>query len=112
MGLPQDGPTPLMEDNSAVVTVTNDKAKQNSNRLKYMEVRDKWVNECRNRGIVDVIKCPTDLQAADILTKTMVNGDKFEKLRELVYRPIPLEEMIAAADAAVALAEEKQANKG
>ena len=95
LGLPQDGPTPLLEDNSAVVTVTNDKAKQNSNRLKYMEVRDKWVNECCNRvGIVEVVKCPTDKQVADLLTKTMTNVEKFEALRELLYRPMELKVMM------------------
>ena len=60
-----------------------------------MEVRDKWVNECCNRvGIVEVVKCPTDKQVADLLTKTMTNVEKFEALRELLYRPMELKVMM------------------
>ena len=93
LGLGQDGPTPMLEDNSAVVTLSEDQGKQNANRLKYMEVRDRFVYECCNRGIVKCWKVPTDKQVSDICTKTLTVPDKFEFLRDLAYNPLPLEEM-------------------
>ena len=56
LGYKQSGPTPVFEDNKATVVVSRDEAKQNQTRLRYMEVRDRFVFEACNNGTIELLK--------------------------------------------------------
>ena len=94
MGFPQTSPTIILEDNSAVVTLSEDEGKQNSTRLKHVDIRERFVFDCCNAGIVKMVPCPTKNQLADVLTKTMTQVDKFERLRDMVYTPPTVNELV------------------
>ena len=93
MGFPQLGPTLILEDNSAVVTLSEDEGKQNATRLKHVDIRDRFVFDCCNAGIVRMVATPTTNQLGDLLTKTMTEVAKFERLRDMAYNPPTIEEL-------------------
>ena len=67
MGMPQDGPTPIMEDNTACIGMaTRDSVSQ---RVKHIDIRYHFVRDMIRRKKVTLVHCPTIKQAADILTK-------------------------------------------
>ena len=93
LGYKQDGPTPVYEDNKATVVVSRDESKQNQTRLRYMEVRDRFVFEACNNGTIELLKVGTDDQVADCLTKTFSDTPAgevhFHDLRDKLFNPLP-----------------------
>ncbi|MCP6497923.1 hypothetical protein NL476_28605, partial [Klebsiella pneumoniae] len=50
---------------------------------KHIEVQYHYINECYEKGIIDVIKVDSNENVADILTKSLSRA-KFEKFREML----------------------------
>lgn len=71
----------VFEDNqSAYYLVTNQRI---TNRTKYFLVKWHWFWDKYNEGEFSIIKCPTDLQRADYMTKSLARN-KFEANRKFV----------------------------
>ena len=68
----------VFEDNmGAYYLATNQRI---TNRTKYFLVKWHWFWEKYNEGHFKIVKCPTDEQQADFLTKSLAR-DKFEANR-------------------------------
>ena len=71
----------VFEDNQgAYYLATNQRI---TNRTKYFLVKWHWFWHKYNEGEFQIEKCPTDLQRADFLTKSL-SRDKFEANRRAV----------------------------
>ena len=62
-------PFPLHIDNAACITFMDDSSRVS--RLKHIDLRENWVKEMRNRGIVVPTKIGTDDNYSDLLTKAL-----------------------------------------
>ena len=67
LGIPQRKPIPVMEDNTACISMATKDAV--SQRVKHIDIRYHFVRDAIRNGVIRLVYCPTSKQAADILTK-------------------------------------------
>jgi hypothetical protein len=68
MHRPPGGPTTILEDNQGAIHLVENPV--HHKRTKHIDVRYHYIREARQRGLVHVVKIHTDLNKADIFTKT------------------------------------------
>ena len=79
-------PTPMLEDNSACRSMA--KNSQVSGRNKHFELKQHYIRELVNSGIVQLIEVGTKEQIADAFTKPLARP-AFEKHRKLLLSGLP-----------------------
>ena len=67
LGMPQNDPIPVLEDNTACISMASKDAV--SQRVKHIDIRYHFVRDVIRSGVISLVYCPTARQAADILTK-------------------------------------------
>lgn len=72
-------PIQLMVDNKSAINLAKNPVSHG--RSKHIETRFHFLRDQVNKGRLEVIYCPTDLQKADIFTKPLKIG-RFEQLRK------------------------------
>jgi hypothetical protein len=81
MGLPQERPTVLYEDNQSCIAMSESPTLQR--RSKHIDIKFHFVRERVERGEIKMEYIPTGEQLADIMTKGLLRV-KFEELRARV----------------------------
>ena len=71
----------IFEDNSGAIAIA--KYGNLTKNSKYIEVHYHFVNECYEKGEIDIVKVESENNAADIFTKAR-GQIKFEKFREFL----------------------------
>ena len=71
-------PVVIKEDNQGTIAVARNPISHN--RTKHIDIKFRYVREALEDGIIDLIYCPTEQMAADILTKPLTR-QCFETLR-------------------------------
>lgn len=79
IGLPQDGPTRILEDNTSVISIV-ESGTAYKGRMRHLEVSQRYVCQLQEDGDVDVRYTPTEEQVADMLTKPLPK-EAFQKHR-------------------------------
>lgn len=72
-------PVNIYEDNSGAIAIA--KFGNLTKNSKYIEVHYHFVNECYEKGIIEIVKVESENNVADILTKAL-GRNKFETLRQ------------------------------
>lgn len=67
--LPQQQPVTLYEDNSGTIHLANTSIR--SKRLKHIDIKYQFINDEVRNGVIKLVKIPTELNVADILTKPL-----------------------------------------
>ena len=67
MRVPQQGPTPLHEDNQGTIHLVENPV--HHKRTKHIDVKWHYIRMAQESGMVKVVKVHTDLNHADIMTK-------------------------------------------
>ena len=81
LGIEQEGPTPMYEDNEACISMVNSPVY--TDRNKHIDVRYHYTRSLVEEGIVEVSYVSTHDQLADIFTKAL-SQRQFEKLRDKI----------------------------
>ena len=71
-------PVVIKEDNQGTITVARNPISHN--RTKHIDIKLHYVREALENGVIDLMYCPTEQMAADILTKPLTR-QRFETLR-------------------------------
>ena len=71
-------PVVIKEDNQGTIAVARNPISHN--RTKHIDIKFHYVCEALENGVIDLIYCPTEQMAADILTKPLTRRC-FETLR-------------------------------
>ena len=80
-------PVVIKEDNQGTIAVARNPISHN--RTKHIDIKFHYVREALEDGIIDLIYCPTEQMAADILTKPLTR-QRFETLRlEMGLKNLP-----------------------
>ncbi|KXJ62318.1 hypothetical protein RP20_CCG005753 [Aedes albopictus] len=74
-------PTILREDNQSCITFV--KTGRSSRRSKHIDTKERFVEELCRTGQLSLEYCPTDVMAADVLTKPL-GPIKLERFREML----------------------------
>ena len=92
MGIEREGPTQVMEDNTACIAITG----QPVHRSRSKHIGTKWhkLRETCQSGQTELIQVWTEHQVADIFTKSLSRTD-FERLRATLMGEIPFAQMVA-----------------
>ena len=69
MGLPQDGPTLINEDNQACITLANNPITQK--RTRHIQVKFHFVRQLVLEGLITLKYCPSSEMWADVFTKPL-----------------------------------------
>jgi hypothetical protein len=69
LGFPQQQPTPLYCDNQGTVVCTHDP--QSHSRMKHIDIRSHFIQDCVNRRLIDVHHIPGVENLANLLTKPL-----------------------------------------
>ena len=77
----QNSPTIVYCDNTSAIRLSRNPVMHG--RSKHIDVRFHFLRELVNDGVVELVQCSTQEQAADILTKPL-KLDAFLKLRQLL----------------------------
>jgi hypothetical protein len=72
---PQSSPTVIHEDNNGCMSLA--KNPTDHSRAKHIDIQFHFVREAVKDGVINIVRCPTDLMVADALTKP-VNPKKHE----------------------------------
>lgn len=83
---PQQNATILNEDNQSCIAFVN--SERTTRRSKHIATREQYVKELGERNLVRVVYCPSDEQAADILTKPL-GSVKQLKFAEMIGMAVP-----------------------
>jgi hypothetical protein len=78
LGFKQETPSVVYEDNQACVAIA--KNDSNTSRVKHIGKRMAFVRGAQLKGEINLVYCPTDQMAADMLIKPL-SRPKFESLR-------------------------------
>ncbi len=78
LGVPQDRPTVLMEDNQGAICIAKNPV--SSSRTKHINVRYHYIREALSEDSIELKYCPMDVMIADHFTKPLHKG-RFEVLR-------------------------------
>lgn len=81
LGYEQTKPTVMLEDNQSCIQLAA--SERVGRRLKHIDTRYHYVRELKKRGIIDIIYCPTEEMAADMLTKP-IGPIKMERFRKII----------------------------
>jgi hypothetical protein len=81
MGLPQDQPTVIMEDNQAVLAIVQ--RAYPSSKLKHVQVRDFFVKDQVESGKIQLKYVRSSSNLADVFTKALAR-QAFERLRQAI----------------------------
>ena len=84
LGIPQNKPTILYEDNEACIAMT--KNKMVTGRSKHIELKQHYVREQVGLNNIELQYISTKLQRADLLTKNLPRPT-FESLRQQLMQP-------------------------
>jgi len=84
LGIPQNKPTILYEDNEACIAMT--KNKMVTGRSKHIELKQHYVREQVGLNNIELQYIPTKQQRADLLTKNLPRP-AFESLRQQLMQP-------------------------
>ena len=87
LGLPQQGATPILEDNQGCIKLADNPIRHG--RTKHIEIRYHFVREKVADGTVELVWTPTEGQTADGFTKSLARA-KFEMFRDQVLGEKPL----------------------
>ena len=80
-------PVVIKEDNQGTIVVARNPISHN--RTKHIDIKFHYVREALEDGIIDLIYCPTEQMAADILTKPLTH-QRFDTLRlEMGLKNLP-----------------------
>lgn len=71
LGYKQEGQTVLLCDNNGTVACTHDP--HGHTKMKHIDIREHYIRDCVNKGLIDVRRVAGTDNAADILTKALVN---------------------------------------
>ena len=74
-------PMTIYEDNQAAISMS--KNPKFHGRAKHVDIKCHFVRDQVDKGIINVIYCPTNDMLADLFTKGLPKG-QFTKLRELI----------------------------
>ncbi len=85
MGMGDNVPVTLLEDNQACMDIDNKDIA--SPKLKHMDIRFHFVRTMLNEGKIQLIYCPSYHQAADILTKGVDSLAFFRHMATLMGLP-------------------------
>ena len=80
LGFPQKSPTPIFADNETCIAWSEGSV-GGSERAKHIDLRLHFVHEARAAGHLELRKCDSKSNAADILTKASTSPDVFADLR-------------------------------
>lgn len=69
MGETLDGPTCIMEDNQGCIQFVH--SDRINRRSKHIETKERYVRELCDQKVIRLEYCPTEIMAADILTKPL-----------------------------------------
>ena len=69
LGHEQNLPTPLFCNNNGTVACTHDP--HGHTRMKHIDLRQHFIRECVNRGLINVLRVPGKENVADIFTKAL-----------------------------------------
>ena len=86
MGLPVPQSIPLQVD--ATAAIGKIQGPRGSGKMKHIDLRDAWILQLRNRGVVDVIKVPGESNGADFFTKLLPRAE-FCKHEDRLMRKLP-----------------------
>ena len=92
MGIEREGPTQVMEDNTACIAITGQPVHRS--RSKHIGVKYHKLREACQNGQVKLIQVWTEHQVADVFTKSLSRTD-FERLRATLMGEVPFAQMVA-----------------
>ena len=78
MGLQQEHPTTVHEDNQGTIALS--KNPKSHTRTKHIDIKYHYVREVVEKKEIDLVYCPTEKMIADIMTKGLPRP-KFEEMR-------------------------------
>lgn len=85
-------PVVIKEDNQGTIAVARNPISHN--RTKHIDIKFHYVCEAVENGVIDLMYCPTEQMAADILTKPLTR-QHFETLRlEMGIKNVPITKSI------------------
>ena len=79
-------PTVIKEDNQGIIAVA--KSPISHARTKHIDIKFHYVREALQDELVEIIYCPTELMAADVLTKPLTRN-RFETLLLMGLKDLP-----------------------
>jgi hypothetical protein len=92
MGIEREGPTQVMEDNTACIAVAGQPV--HKSRSKHIGTKYHKVREACQNGQVELVQVWTEHQVADLFTKSL-NKTDFERLRDTLMGDVPFAHMVA-----------------
>jgi len=84
IGFPQDGPTPVYEDNTSTIAMA--KGGGSFQKQKHILVKYHYSRELVKDKVIEMVHCGTEDMVADILTKP-TSKSVLKRLRNLLMRP-------------------------
>ena len=69
LGFPQDGPTPIYEDNESAITIVN--SRKPTERSRHIDIRFFAIQDWKARGDIELFHIPGVINPADDLTKPL-----------------------------------------
>jgi hypothetical protein len=93
LGMPQQGPTVIYEDNSAAISFSKNHTCHD--RSKHIDIRHHWLKQMVEDKLVRLVPIATECQIADVLTKYL-RTSKFHEFRHkmlggvTVHTPAPI----------------------
>ena len=69
LGFPQDGPTPIYEDNESAITIVN--SRKPTERSRHIDIRFFAIQDWKARGDIKLFHIPGAINPADDLTKPL-----------------------------------------
>jgi hypothetical protein len=81
LGFKLDKPTVMDQDNQSVIAIAVNPV--HHARIKHMELKNCYIRENVEQGVIRLVYCPTELMIADIMTKALP-GPQHWKLVELM----------------------------
>jgi guanyl-specific ribonuclease Sa len=75
------GPVTLHQDNTSTITLLK-RGGPASERTRHLSIREFWLTQQINDGVVTIQHLPTEAMYANILTKPVVQGAQFQKERQ------------------------------
>lgn len=78
LDLKQSLPVPIYEDNQSTIKLAQ--SEKLSSKVKHIDIKRHYIHDLVNKSEIKLVYCPTEMMAADLLTKPMPKV-RLEKLR-------------------------------